>query len=76
MGIIALNHRLNLGIPAIRHCYALAKSSGRHGPSFFRPHGFARAGNNLKKILTSTNDAVLSEIKVALRYFGLPSLQK
>ncbi|GMP99884.1 hypothetical protein CsSME_00047193 [Camellia sinensis var. sinensis] len=75
MGIIALNHRLriNLGIPAIRHCYALAKSSGWHGSSFSRPRGFACAGNNLKKVLTSTNDAVLSEIKgraahVLLRY--------
>ncbi|GMP95012.1 hypothetical protein CsSME_00044235 [Camellia sinensis var. sinensis] len=75
MGIIALNRRLriNFGIPAIRHCYALAKSSGRHGPSFSRPHGFARAWNDLKKVLTSTNDAVLSEIKgrvahVLLRY--------
>ncbi|GMP27068.1 hypothetical protein CsSME_00003230 [Camellia sinensis var. sinensis] len=38
MGIIALNRRfgLNLGIPAIRHCYALAKSSGRHGRYFFK----------------------------------------
>ena len=38
MGIIALYHhlRLNLGIPAIRHCYALAKSSGRHGRYFLR----------------------------------------
>ncbi|GMP23807.1 hypothetical protein CsSME_00001277 [Camellia sinensis var. sinensis] len=78
MGIIALNRRLrlNLGIPAIRHCYALAKSSGRHGLSFSGPHGFACAGNNLKKVLTSTDDAVLLEIKVALKYFGRPSLQK
>ncbi|GMP93774.1 hypothetical protein CsSME_00043478 [Camellia sinensis var. sinensis] len=78
MGVIALNHRLriNLGIPAIRHCYALAKSSGQHGPSFSRPHDFACAGNDLKKVLTSTDDAVLSEIKVALKYFGRPSLQK
>ena len=38
MGVIALNRRLriNLGIPAIRHCYALAKSSGRHGHFFLR----------------------------------------
>ena len=38
MGIIALNRRLriNLGILAIRHCYALAKSSGRHGRYFLR----------------------------------------
>ena len=38
MGIIALNRRLglNLGIPTIRHCYALAKSSGRHGRYFLR----------------------------------------
>lgn len=30
IGVIELNRRLrlNLGIPAIRHCYALAKSSG------------------------------------------------
>ncbi|GMP76093.1 hypothetical protein CsSME_00032915 [Camellia sinensis var. sinensis] len=74
MGIITLNRRLriNLGILAIRHCYTLAKSSA----SFPRPYGFACAGNNLKKVLTSTNNVVLSEIKVALRYFGWPSLQK
>ncbi|GMP49963.1 hypothetical protein CsSME_00016765 [Camellia sinensis var. sinensis] len=78
MGIIELNRRLriNLGIPVIRHCYALAKSSGRHGPLFFRPHGFACAGNDLKKVLTSTDDAVLSKIKVALKYFGRLSLRK
>ncbi|GMP47361.1 hypothetical protein CsSME_00015131 [Camellia sinensis var. sinensis] len=78
MGIIALNRclRINLGISAIRHCYALAKSSSRHGPSFSRPHGFACAGNDLKKALTSTDDAVLSKIKVALRYFSRSSLQK
>ena len=38
MGVIVLNRRprINLGIPAIRHCYALAKSSGRHGRFFLR----------------------------------------
>lgn len=38
MRVIALNRRLriNLGIPAIRHCYTLAKSSGRHGRYFLR----------------------------------------
>ncbi|GMP61293.1 hypothetical protein CsSME_00023813 [Camellia sinensis var. sinensis] len=38
MRIIALNRRLglNLGIPAIRHCYALTKSSGRHGHYFLK----------------------------------------
>lgn len=38
MGVIALNCRLriNLGIPAIWHCYALAKSSSRHGRFFLR----------------------------------------
>ncbi|GMQ05271.1 hypothetical protein CsSME_00050366 [Camellia sinensis var. sinensis] len=38
MGIIALNRRLghNLGIPAIWHCYALAKSSGRHEHYFLK----------------------------------------
>ncbi|GMP92817.1 hypothetical protein CsSME_00042899 [Camellia sinensis var. sinensis] len=36
MGIIALNRHLglNLGIPAIRHCYALANFSGLHGRYF------------------------------------------
>ncbi|GMP68459.1 hypothetical protein CsSME_00028081 [Camellia sinensis var. sinensis] len=78
MGIIALNRRLriNLGIPAIQHCYALAKSSGQHEPSFSRPHGFACAGNDLKKVLTSTDDVVLLEIKVALKYFSGPSFQE
>ncbi|GMP47623.1 hypothetical protein CsSME_00015285 [Camellia sinensis var. sinensis] len=39
MGVIELNRRLriNLGIPAIRHCYALAKSSDRLGRYFLRP---------------------------------------
>ncbi|GMP33710.1 hypothetical protein CsSME_00006910 [Camellia sinensis var. sinensis] len=38
MGNIALNRHLslNLGIPVIRHCYALAKSSSRHGHYFLR----------------------------------------
>ena len=38
MGVVELNRRLriNLGIPAIRHCYALAKSSGRLGRYFLR----------------------------------------
>ncbi|GMP81939.1 hypothetical protein CsSME_00036466 [Camellia sinensis var. sinensis] len=38
MGIIELNRRLrnNLGIPAIRHCYALVKSSGRQGRYFLK----------------------------------------
>ncbi|GMP36012.1 hypothetical protein CsSME_00008262 [Camellia sinensis var. sinensis] len=38
MGVIELNRRLriNLGIPAIQHCYALAKSSGRLGRCFLR----------------------------------------
>ncbi|GMP74123.1 hypothetical protein CsSME_00031637 [Camellia sinensis var. sinensis] len=33
MGVIELNRRIriNRGIPAIRHCYALAKSSSRLG---------------------------------------------
>lgn len=36
--IVELNRhlRINLGIPAIRHCYALAKSSGRHDRYFLR----------------------------------------
>lgn len=147
MGIIELNCRLriNLSIPVIWHCYALAKSFGRHGhyflrakdtnhqlvtmlsssgkrvddvmvvvrgnwefgegedhldpiprrrgepggriascvyfsyiykTSFLRSHGFACAENDLKKVLTSTDDAVLLKIKVALKYFGCPSLQK
>ncbi|GMP48176.1 hypothetical protein CsSME_00015621 [Camellia sinensis var. sinensis] len=38
MGIIELKHRLrnNLGILAIQHCYALAKSSGQYGRYFLR----------------------------------------
>ena len=38
MGVIELNRhlRINLGILAIRHCYALAKSSGRLGRYFLR----------------------------------------
>ena len=37
-GIIELSHRLriNLGIPAIRHCYVLAKSISRLGRYFLR----------------------------------------
>ncbi|KAF5933541.1 hypothetical protein HYC85_029712 [Camellia sinensis] len=33
-------------------------------------------GNRLKKILPSTDDAALEEIKSALRYFGRPNVQK
>ena len=38
MGIVELNRRLriDLGAPAIRQCYALAKSSGRLGKYFLR----------------------------------------
>ena len=38
MGIVELNlHlRINLGVPAIRHCYALAKSFGQLGRYFLR----------------------------------------
>ena len=38
MGKVELNCRLriNLGIPVIRHCYALAKSSGRQERNFLR----------------------------------------
>ncbi|KAF5933049.1 hypothetical protein HYC85_029220 [Camellia sinensis] len=65
MGIVELNRclRIDLGVPAIRHCYALAKSSGR-------------LGRNLKKILVFADDAVFSQIATALGYFGRPNLQK
>ena len=38
MGIVESNRRLriNIEIPAIRHCYALAKSSGQQGHYFLR----------------------------------------
>ncbi|GMQ11059.1 hypothetical protein CsSME_00053827 [Camellia sinensis var. sinensis] len=109
MGIIALNCRLrlNLGIPAIRHCYALAKSSGRHGCYFLRakdtdhqlvtmfsssgkrvddvmvvvqgnwefskvedrldhiPRRRGEPGNDLKKVLISTDDAKFEAIAEA-----------
>ena len=42
--------------------------------SFNHPLFFA--SNKLKKILPSTDDAVLEEIKSALRYFGRPNVQK
>ena len=42
--------------------------------SFNYPFFFA--GNRLKKVLPSTDDAVLEEIKSALRYFGRPNVQK
>ncbi|GMQ09957.1 hypothetical protein CsSME_00053153 [Camellia sinensis var. sinensis] len=109
MGIIALNRRLelNIGIPTIRHCYALAKSSGQHGRYFFRakdtdhqlvtmlsssgkrvddvmvvvqgnwefsegeehldhiPRWRGEPGNDLKKILTSTDDVKFETIAEA-----------
>ncbi|GMP47030.1 hypothetical protein CsSME_00014968 [Camellia sinensis var. sinensis] len=40
------------------------------------PRRRGEPGNDLKKILTSTDDAVLLEIKTALKYFGRRSLQK
>ncbi|GMP68674.1 hypothetical protein CsSME_00028216 [Camellia sinensis var. sinensis] len=117
MGIVELNRhlRIDLGIPAIRHCYALAKSSGRLGRYFLRAkdtdhhlvtmlassgkrvddvmvnirgnwefgEGEDRLdpiprwrGSNLKKILVSTDDAVLAQVATALGYFGRPNLQK
>ncbi|GMQ09847.1 hypothetical protein CsSME_00053087 [Camellia sinensis var. sinensis] len=117
MGIVELNRRLriNLGVPAIRHSYALAKSSGRLGRYFLRTRDTdhhlvtmlassgkrvddvmvnvhdnwefgegedrldlvpRKRGNKLKKIQTSADDAVLVEIKTALKYFGRPNVQK
>ncbi|GMP66444.1 hypothetical protein CsSME_00026818 [Camellia sinensis var. sinensis] len=98
MGVIELNWRLriNLGIPAIRHCYALAKSSGRLGRYFLKAKDTDHhlitmlassgkrvddvmvnvQGKRLRKILPSTDGAVLEEIKSALRYFGRPNVQK
>ncbi|GMP94015.1 hypothetical protein CsSME_00043630 [Camellia sinensis var. sinensis] len=117
MGIVELNWRLriDLGIPAIWHCYALAKSSGQLGQYFLRAkdtdHHLVtmlassgkrvddvmvnirgnwefgegegcldpiprRKGSNLKKILVSTDDAVLAQVPIALGYFGRPNLQK
>ncbi|XP_028072598.1 uncharacterized protein LOC114274822 isoform X1 [Camellia sinensis] len=37
---------------------------------------FVYAGNDLKKVLVSADDAVLAEIKIALQFFGHPSRQK
>ncbi|GMQ09922.1 hypothetical protein CsSME_00053128 [Camellia sinensis var. sinensis] len=111
MGIITLNCRLglNLGIPAIQHCYALAKSSGRRGRYFLKakdtdhqlvtklsssrkrvddvmavvqgnwefgegedrldgiPRRRGEPGNDLKKVLTSTNDAKFEAIAEATK---------
>lgn len=39
-------------------------------------YGLACAQSDLKKVLSSTDDAVLSDIEVALKYFGHRSLQK
>ncbi|XP_028051955.1 uncharacterized protein LOC114256485 [Camellia sinensis] len=44
--------------------------------SSLKCYGLACARNDLKKVLSSTDDAVLSDIKVALKYFGRRSLQK
>ncbi|XP_028119848.1 uncharacterized protein LOC114317313 [Camellia sinensis] len=54
----------------------IATSLANEGNGGAGPSRAAAGGNNLKKVLTSTNNVVLSEIKVALRYFGWPSLQK
>ena len=42
--------------------------------SFLNHSSFA--GNKLKKILTSVDNAVLRDIKIALDYFGSPNVQK
>ncbi|GMP49308.1 LOW QUALITY PROTEIN: hypothetical protein CsSME_00016336 [Camellia sinensis var. sinensis] len=108
MGLAELNHRLriNLGIPVIRHCYALAKSSGRQGRYFLRAKDIdhhlvtmlASSGkfdegedrldpvprqknkldgcNDLKKTLTLADDAVLEQVKKALKFFGCSNIQK
>ncbi|GMP62920.1 hypothetical protein CsSME_00024836 [Camellia sinensis var. sinensis] len=55
MGIVELNRRLSLylGIPAIRHCYVMAKSTGRQG-------------NDLKRALPSMDEVVLDQVKMVL----------
>ncbi|KAF5933381.1 hypothetical protein HYC85_029552 [Camellia sinensis] len=88
MGIIELNRclRIDLGVPAIRHCYALAKSSSRLGRYFLRAKdtdhhlvtmlASSSKRSNLKKILVSADDAVLSQVAAALGYFSRLNLQK
>lgn len=43
---------------------------------FIFNHPLSFIGNRLKRILLSTDGAVLEEIKTALRYFGRPNVQK
>ncbi|GMP41767.1 hypothetical protein CsSME_00011742 [Camellia sinensis var. sinensis] len=41
-----------------------------------RRRGEPGGRNNLKKVLISTDDAILAQIKTALQFFGRPNLQK
>ncbi|GMQ09411.1 hypothetical protein CsSME_00052800 [Camellia sinensis var. sinensis] len=65
MGIVKLSRhlRLNLGIPAIRHYYALAKSSGRQGRYFLRAKD---TDHHLVAMLTSFGKRV-DDVMVVVR---------
>ncbi|GMP56021.1 hypothetical protein CsSME_00020647 [Camellia sinensis var. sinensis] len=65
MEIVELNRclRLNLGIPTIRHCYALAKSSGRQRRSFLRAKD---TGHHLVTMLASFGKRV-DDVMVVVR---------
>lgn len=65
MGIVELNLRLrlNLGILAIRHCYALAKSSGRQGRYFLRAND---TDHHLVNMLASSDKRV-DDVMVIVR---------
>lgn len=65
MDIIKLNCRLylDIGIPAIRHCYVLAKSSGRQRQYFLRAKDI---NHHLVTMFASSNKRV-DDVMVAIR---------
>lgn len=65
MGLVELNCQLglNLGIPAIRHCYVMAKSTGRQGRYFLRAKDI---DHHLVTMLASSGKRV-DNVMVAVR---------
>ncbi|XP_028072599.1 uncharacterized protein LOC114274822 isoform X2 [Camellia sinensis] len=53
-----------------------SKDENSVGVAVYKKYHPKKISNDLKKVLVSTDDAVLAEIKIALQFFGCPSLQK
>ena len=67
---------LDVGANQVAECFLACVICSYLPYRFLESYGLSFAGSNLKKIRASTDDAVLSDIRVALSYFGRRSLHK